>query len=76
MEREWPPPPQFYRCLIAHLRGVPGPVPVLLVLGESPEVEVGLDRLRPQDVVPLRRLDRPRLHRVREPERLGAELKR
>ena len=60
--------------IITHLSGVPRPVPVLLVLGQPPQVEVRLHRLRPQDVVPLGRLDGARLHRVGEAEGLRTEL--
>ena len=59
---------------MTYLRRVPRPVPVLLVLGEPPQVEVGLHRLRPQDVVSLRRLDGASLNRVGEAEGLGSEL--
>ena len=33
------------------LHGLPAPLAVLGVLGEAPQVEVGLDRLGPKDVV-------------------------
>ena len=40
-----------HRGKSADLYSLPGPVPVLLLLGETPQVEMGLQHLRPQDVI-------------------------
>ena len=59
---------------LSHLDGFPAPVSVFLVFGEPPEDKVGLERLRPEDVVPLVGLEGPGLHGVGEAEGLGAKL--
>ena len=56
---------------------VPSPLAVLVVLGEAPQIEIGLDHLGPQDVVLLVGLDG---HRFRvaalEVKRLGSQASR
>ena len=57
-----------------YLRGLPAPLPVLLVAGQSPEDEVALYDLRPEHVILLLHLQRLRLDRIREPVAYSGQL--
>lgn len=58
----------------SHLRRLPAPLPVLGIMGEPPHVPVGLDDLRPQDVILLVLPDGHRLQAAVELEGLRAQL--
>ena len=60
--------------LSTYLRGLPAPLPVLLVAGQSPEDEVALYDLRPEHVILLLHLQCLRLDRIREPAEYGGQL--
>lgn len=63
-----------HSCSGSHLCRLPAPLPVLGIVGEPPHVPVGLDDLRPQDVVLLILPHGHRLQAAVELEGLRAQL--